>query len=547
MALAVWQTWPVILSPLSQIPIGSEPVASVPLYNVWTIWWNSDRLAVGLQGYWDAPIFFSTPGAFALAEPQPITMLLAPVIWVTGSRVLAYNLFVWLSLVLNGVFTGRLLKVYGMGPWTTLWGGMAMVLLPIVMWQLGVAQLVPLWGILWTWAAIEQFCRQPTRLRGVALGAALGCGVITCMHQGLFLAVLLVGAAPALWRQWRCVRNWPGWLLALLVALLIVGPFAYKVHHAVKQHGIERGREDTAASSARPGDYLQAYGGQLIDTSPKERSWRMLSPGWIKLGLAVIGVISGLRRVDSRRWSSFLFIIAILAFLLSLGPNLRVLGWRPWWSLAELVPIFTSIRSVFRFAFFVHMIVVIFAAMGIYALHKTCSERLKHLRSQVAMRSVLILVACTAILEVHVRPARYATVPDIKRHRVWVDYVREHTPAGHGIVCFPFPKGYRVADYQNTTEWMYLGSFHGVPLVNGYSGHFPQSYHLLRHKLTTKFPSADKLRQIIEHKVKFLVLRRSVPKDRSATGYNATLGDYWVKHVCADENVDVFEVGGRTP
>ena len=84
MALAVWQTWPVILSPFSEIPIGSEPVASVPLYNVWTIWWNSDRLAAGLQGYWDAPIFFSTPGAFALAEPQPITMLLAPVIWVTG-------------------------------------------------------------------------------------------------------------------------------------------------------------------------------------------------------------------------------------------------------------------------------------------------------------------------------------------------------------------------------------------------------------------------------------------------------------------------------
>jgi len=32
-------------------------VPAVPRLNLWTLWWNSERLLHGYRGYWQAPIF----------------------------------------------------------------------------------------------------------------------------------------------------------------------------------------------------------------------------------------------------------------------------------------------------------------------------------------------------------------------------------------------------------------------------------------------------------------------------------------------------------
>jgi len=57
-ALAVVWTWPLALHATTHLPLGTESSATVPLFNLWTLRWNADRLAHGYAGYWDAPIFF---------------------------------------------------------------------------------------------------------------------------------------------------------------------------------------------------------------------------------------------------------------------------------------------------------------------------------------------------------------------------------------------------------------------------------------------------------------------------------------------------------
>ena len=94
--LALWATWPLARFPATKLPTGNTQTETVPLLNLWTIWWNSDRLLHGLKGYWNAPIFHPAEETFAFSEPQPTTILVAPVIWLTGSRVLAYNVYLWL-------------------------------------------------------------------------------------------------------------------------------------------------------------------------------------------------------------------------------------------------------------------------------------------------------------------------------------------------------------------------------------------------------------------------------------------------------------------
>ena len=542
--LALLQTWPLVLSPLSEIPIGSEPEHTVPLLNLWVVWWNADRLASGLSGYWNAPIFYPTEGTFAFSEPQPTTWLMAPVIWITGSRILAYNLYLWLSLVLNGVFAQRLLKEYGVTTWMALWGGMAMVLLPIVNWQIGVIQLVPLWGILWTWTAIERLCREPSLLRGVELGIALGISIVTCVHHGLFLVILLIGAAPTLWRQCLKLRNVYSWLLAVPIALMIAGPFVFQINKVMEKHEFEREPGLVIEQSAKASDYFQAYGGQFIDIKPSEGSWKMLSTGWIKFVLAIIGVVYGLRQLDSRRWSAFLLVTAILAYLLSLGPNFHLGVWQPWWTLVDHVPGFAQVRNVNRFAFFVQMAVVVFAAMGLYGLHQFLRGRMKRPRVQKGLPWAIAFMAFLALVEVYPTRGAMAAIPDMaNQHRVWLEYVRTQTPAGHAIACFPFAPGDLVGDFQLTSEWMYLGTFHGVPMVNGYSGYFPHHYDLMREKLTKEFPSEGAFKELFRQKVKFLVLKKPTTEQAMDSDFSVSIGEYWLKRVVQDQLVDVYEVG----
>ena len=56
--------------------MGSETRATLPLFNLWTLSWNGERIPHLWFGYWDTPIFYPHAGAFGLSDPQPLTELL---------------------------------------------------------------------------------------------------------------------------------------------------------------------------------------------------------------------------------------------------------------------------------------------------------------------------------------------------------------------------------------------------------------------------------------------------------------------------------------
>ena len=58
-----------------RIPIGQEPSATVPFFNVWSLTWTAQRLPHLLHGWWDAPIFWPSHGTYASSELQPLTGL----------------------------------------------------------------------------------------------------------------------------------------------------------------------------------------------------------------------------------------------------------------------------------------------------------------------------------------------------------------------------------------------------------------------------------------------------------------------------------------
>jgi hypothetical protein len=506
-ALSLWSTWPLARQATTSLPLSTTTTPTVPLFNVWTVWWNSDRALHGFRGYWDAPIFHPVSTAFAFSEPQPTTLIVAPVIWLSGSRALAYNIYVWLSLVLNGVFAERLLRRQGLSRLPAFVGGAAMLLLPIVHWQRDVLQLIPVWGLLWTWTAFLRISPERPWRRGCELGVAFSVSCLMCVHHGLFLALLLAGTFWVLGRRLLRRRVWLALCVAGAVAGLLVSPILLPMRHALREHEFRRSPELITRLSAEPHDYAALSGEPLIDPGFGPPGVRLrLASGWIKLGLAAVACVLGLWRRRWRRWTLFLAATGLLAFVLSLGLRLYICGWQPWSTLSSIVPGLAQARNVFRFAFFVQMVAVLGAAQCLYFLFLL---RRRFLTSQ-PWRSfawaAILAVGCLAVIETRPAAMTLARVPDADANAAWIDFVRRQTPPGQAVASIPFAPGNRTSDFETTTEAMYFGTYHRVPLVNGYSGFFPREYFDLRDIANESFPEQFVLRRLADADVEFVIL-----------------------------------------
>jgi hypothetical protein len=553
--LALMMTWPVPLSPSSRLPVGTGSAATVPLFNTWTIWWNADRLAHGLKGYWDAPIFHPEPGTFALSEPQPVTWMVAPIVW-CGFHILAYNVYLWLSLLLNGLSAFALFRGLRLRWSACFVGGALAETLPFVQWQIGVLQLVPLYGVFWTLSGIRATSLSPTVPRGVLLGLAFALTYLTCSYTGLFLSVLLFGCAvwyPGLWLRRSGI--WTALLIAFVTGTLVISPVVFRQTSALNQrHGpgtneYARTRVQQQRLSLHLGDYTVtpaswcSFPGDLA--ADERRPYWTACPGWLKFGVAIAGACFGLSRRRWRRWTAFSVTLLTFAVLLSLGPDLLILGWHPSSLVFNFWPGFSHVRNVFRFAIFAQVGVILLATLGCHAAFVA----VKLLRKKLPGSSHLFMypaVMLGPILVFEVPPCGSAVydIADPSAHDGWVKAVRDAEP-GRSVVCFPFAAGNSVRDFELTTLWMYGAMFHGRPLVNGYSGYFPQRYRSLRDVVSESFLSEKACRILKECNVGQCVVARSF-RTREQVERIAS-GEWKLEWFFGDDiaGVDVYTIHNR--
>lgn len=588
LVIALAGSWPLCLDPASKISIGFEGEATVPLLNVWTLWWNADRLAAGYQGYWNAPIFYPAEGAFAFSEAQPTMAVAAPIVWLTGSRVLAYNVYFWLILSLNGWSSQGLLRRLGHCDWVAFCGGVMCQMLPFVWWQSGVVQLMTLFGIVWTvQALLDLFCIgsnnlqsvaddsrwQPAVLGGLRLGIAFCLTYLLCNYWGMFLMLLLIPSSVWLWN--RCVLRPQFWLQlvsAAVVAAAILGPWV-KVQKSLatrhqwtreqslirnlsaysrdfldtpltapaqdrstvstdelKSPGLPSGMTDQIGGSERPvqGPIAWSMIPQYDFPDENRRDLWPLGPGSAKLCLIPFGLMGALAARGRRRWGLFAATFGTVALGLSLGPTVWIEPWVP--MLGEIIPYemlqrhvpgFALIRSPFRFAMFVQLAAVWLSVEALDLLNPqrwrrrkvtsdvgTVADQVGSLHAETplvpALHPALVssprskawqwvsygwwlpLLTVSILLMLEVWPPRQSlfTCPATRDAPAWILWLRENTAANDAVICLPFPTGYTVGDYQETAVWMYWGTLHRRPLVNGYSGFFPKAFVDLKELLT---------------------------------------------------------------
>lgn len=148
---AVLATWPLVRYFGSALP---NDLAD-PLLNAWILAWDADRLLHGLRGLWQAPIFHPYPNTLAYSEHLlGIAIFTAPIQWLTGNPVAAYNAAFLGSFVLAGCGMFLLASSLTGSRTAGLIGGVAFAFLPYRADQIAHIQVlvygwmpVALWGL----------------------------------------------------------------------------------------------------------------------------------------------------------------------------------------------------------------------------------------------------------------------------------------------------------------------------------------------------------------------------------------------------------------
>jgi hypothetical protein len=315
-ALTAILTFPVLGGIGSVIPHDDAD----PILNTWILSWNAGHVPL-TAGWWNAPIFHPATGMLALSEHLlGLVPLAAPVAWLGGNPLLAYNAVFVLSFFLSALaahalaheLTGRhdaalaAGLAYGFAPYRIVHLAHLQVLcgfyMPLALWALHRYRRVPRarWLVVFALAWL---------LQGLANGYYL-------FYFSLFVGLWLGWFALPEGR-WRTML--PRVLLAGVVAGSALAPFLLAYHQVHLRFALERPLYEIKSFSA---DLLS-----LLDASPNLAVWGSLRvhhqpegelfPGFAVVILVAAGVIHAILRIprpERRPAVQTILVVAAAAF-----------------------------------------------------------------------------------------------------------------------------------------------------------------------------------------------------------------------------------------
>jgi hypothetical protein len=518
-------TYPLLLHFFSRIPLGSEEAGTVPFFNLWTLQWNIDQLLQGFPRYWDAPIFAPNLGTFAFSEPLLLSALLAAPLWLgLRSPTLGYDALVILFLTLNGWFAYWLLRNWELPVVPALLGGLLMQSLPFVAQEMGVLQLIAVFGFLWSLLYLHRFLAHsspashrplpvthfasPHRWQnGLCLALGTPVTFLTCGYYGLFSLFFLPLAFIFQFRPEHLRPKFGGQLILIgLLALILTLPLLWMQRQQLAGYNFTRSTQTIENNSAKLEYYRNFLDhnllyGQLLGL--KSKLGQRLFPGFGLMGLAVLGLFGS----QQRRVKLYCLVAVGLALLLSLGLRLDLGEWQPYEWIRQNVPGFAQLRSPFRFAVLAQVHLALLAGFGLFNLGQWFRPHEKVFP---------ILAAGLALFEALALPLPLQVVPELQTSLPWQVWLNEQgasepgaAPLGSAlsleIVILPFASSNKVEDFEQTTRWILLNRHFRGAMLNGYSGFFPPDHAHVR-ELMLQFPTEAGLQLLHEKGIDYVVV-----------------------------------------
>ena len=481
LVLAVVWTWPLARHLSSRIP--HDP--GDPIFNIWVLWWNAHAVPF-TERWWNPPMFFPMRGALALSEHLAgIGLITTPLQLLHASPLAAYNIALILSFALSGFFTFLLVRrlippqcdevirnvsalsaalAYGYGPYRA--GQLAHL-------QVLTSQWMPL-ALLFMHAYMEE-----GHARWLACFAAAW--IVQALSNGYYL--LYFPVLIALWLVW-----FVDWRRRGSRGIALIGTFGgaslLLVPILIKYVAVQRGLRlvrtpgEMALFSARPGSFLTASGMLAFwPSSPTLTTEEFLFPGVTPIVLVALGAMSLVwtrqrrrdahaRDLSTRSTFGFYAAAAVLMWALALGPATSdSVAWLRPYTLLTYLPGFDGLRVPARFAMLATLCVAVAAGIAFSMI----APRSRNLLSLAGVIALVGLVADGWMRAMPLLPPPGRTV----------------LPVGANSAVLELPPDEGAVD----VAAMYRQTQHGLPIINGYSGHTPPHYVILSIALRRGDPS----------------------------------------------------------
>lgn len=504
LGITLWLTWP--LGARMTTALSGSPDS---LLNAWALAWNLHILPRAPLSLFDANIFAPRPDTLAYSEHLfGIVAVVWPVHAITGNLVLTYNVALLLSFVLSGVGMYLLVHELTGDPRAGLVAGTIYLGAPFHFLHLLHLQVLTLqWFPFVFWCLLLYF-REP-KLRfvvGTVVFSLLQ--ALSCNYYAVYLAfaivvfgLVLVVAARSLFTRRRAVELGFGALAVFVIALPFLLPYQRN-----RDRGFYRRYEDVVQFSAVASDYLRP---SAFNDAPhlrwlprQQRSEKALFPGFVALALAVVGVYTG-RGGDPARRLMWIFCgaLSILAVVLSLGPETASGTALPYRFFYRHVPGFGSIRAPAR--------IFVLALLGGSVLAGFGASRLIAFGRRRAALVAMALVA-GALFEFQTGSLARALPEAPTIPAVYAELAKAPSPGA--VLELPIHEGEAIIEESLP---MFYSTVHWKPLVNGYSGWWPNDYWELVGRLR-HFPTSRSLRFLLERApVRYVVVHYDkIPEPR---------------------------------
>ena len=472
--LAIVFTWPLATRPGSLMT--AQPFGD-PLLNAWILAWGADRLLHGLSGFWTGLFFYPYPDTVAYSEHLlGITVFTAPIQWLSGNPILAFNLALIGSAALAGLGAYLLARDVTGRPDAALLAGVAFACSPYRVPQIYHLQVLTAgWMPLGLWALHRFFATGSRR----ALAGFTICFVLQACSNGYFLYFMSVPAAiVAVHGLWRArgarLRRAVALGLSALTILAAIAPVAVVYLRVKREQGLSRSLGDIVqfspdlAAYGHISDRLWLWGGIL----PAGLYERELFPGLIISVLAAVALVAAIRNRgaaggpgDAASGSSLLRLYGLIlavALALSLGPRPSLFGWRlpvtgPYGWLMAVMPGLDGLRVPARLVMVVLVALAVLGAAGLALLTARLAPRLRW--------ATAVLVAGGIAAEGYAGPLAVERFPsaDMAADRASYEWLAAQ-PRGP-MLELP------VGETATSVRHLYRTLTHRNRIVNGYSGY----------------------------------------------------------------------------
>jgi hypothetical protein len=525
---------------------GVEHFGGDPLWNIWTLSWDTHQLISDPFHLFEANIFYPYPRTLAWSEHLLAnSLLVSPVLLISSSPILAYNLLYVFSFVMSAFGTYLLVTHLTKNRWGGIIAGLIFGFCPYRFAHNGHHLLFTQW-MPFIFFYLGRFMETKSRRDLALLTLFFNLQALSSYYYALFLTVL-VGFFIILYLILQRDR-WSrplflGLILFVLVTSAINLPLAKPYFDTSRELGLERALDEVKGYGATLADYRTAPGSnRLYGDIARSRAAtdpylnlaeHSLFPGFIAIGLAILGTVTTLApsrlfrpstsggRDLARTICLMYLLLTVVSFILSLGTGEQfgdgqISVYFPYRWLYDYVPGFHGLRVPARFGIMVVLALSVLAGYGVSNLYRwiegwsSAAKQNPKMRGAIKASVWLIAVSLVAIEYISIPTAVESAPHDQKIPEIY----RWLASQQDDIVVVELPLYTLTREHWVEARRMYYSTYHWKNLVNGYAAFYPDSYLQIAQELQD-FPSVRSLELLQGLGVDYVILHRTeFPEDQ---------------------------------